>query len=47
MEKQTIPTRKHRVHRILFETGSPFRARTVENKRKFKRTVKHPNKEIQ
>ena len=46
MEKQIIQ-RKHRAHRVLFENGSPFRNRTVENKRRFKRSVKHPNREAQ
>lgn len=31
-----------RAHRVLFETGSPFKTRTVENKkREFKRQPKH------
>ncbi len=41
-----IPYQKTRAHRVLFERDSPFRARTVENKRKFKRSRKHPNQEI-
>ena len=37
-----------RAHRVLFEAGSPFRTRTVENKkREFKRNPKHRNQETQ
>ena len=47
MEKQIVSVRRHRAHRILFENGSPFRARTVENKRRYKRSVKHRKQEAQ
>ncbi len=40
-----VPVRKHRAHRVLFENDSPFRARTVENKRQFKRNPKHRKQE--
>ena len=30
-----------RAHRVLFEAGSPFKTRTVENKKQFKRQPKH------
>jgi hypothetical protein len=37
---------KTRAHRVLFESGSPFKSRTVENKkREFKRNPKHRNQE--
>jgi hypothetical protein len=36
-----IPVQKSRAHRVLFENGSPFRSRTVENKKQFKRQPKH------
>ena len=37
---------KTRVHRVLFESGSPFKSRTVENKKlKFKRNPKHRTQE--
>ena len=37
-----IPVQRTRAHRVLFETGSPFKTRTVENKkREFKRQPKH------
>ena len=36
-----IPVQKSRAHRVLFETGSPFKSRTVENKKLFKRRPKH------
>ena len=36
-----IPVQKSRAHRVLFETGSPFKSRTVENKIKYKRQPKH------
>jgi len=36
---------KTRAHRVLFEAGSPFKSRTVENKRQFKRNPKHRNTE--
>ena len=32
-----------RIHYILFQNNSPFRARTVENKQVFKRHEKHRN----
>jgi hypothetical protein len=32
---------KTRAHRVLFERDSPFKARTVENKRVFRRRPKH------
>lgn len=42
-----VPYQKTRAHRVLFETGSPFRGRTVENKRReFKRNPKHRNREV-
>lgn len=38
---------KTRAHRVLFESGSPFKSRTVENKkREFKRNPKHRTQEI-
>ena len=38
---------KTRAHRVLFENDSPFRTRTVENKKKqYKRNSKHRNQEI-
>jgi hypothetical protein len=40
-----IPYQKTRVHRVLFESNSPFRGRTVENKRQFKRQPKHRKQE--
>ena len=42
-----IPYQKTRAHRVLFERDSPFRARTVENKRaQYQRNAKHRNQEI-
>jgi hypothetical protein len=39
---------KTRAHRVLFESGSPFRSRTVENKkREFKRNSKHRAREAE
>lgn len=40
-----IPYQKTRAHRVLFERDSPFKARTVENKRQFKRQLKHRKQE--
>jgi hypothetical protein len=40
-----IPYQKTRAHRVLFESGSPFKSRTVENKRQFKRQLKHRKQE--
>jgi hypothetical protein len=40
-----IPYQKTRAHRVLFEAGSPFKSRTVENKRQFKRQPKHRKQE--
>lgn len=36
-----IPYQKTRAHRVLFETGSPFRSRTVQNKTRYQRQPKH------
>ena len=45
---KTLPVQRTRAHRVLFEAGSPFRTRTVENKkREFKRNPKHRNQEAQ
>lgn len=33
--------KRGRAHRILFETDSPFRTRTVQNKQLYKRNSKH------
>ena len=42
-----IPYQKTRAHRVLFERDSPFRARTVENKKlQYRRNLKHRNQEI-
>jgi hypothetical protein len=42
-----IPYQKTRAHRVLFETGSPFKTRTVENKKlQYKRNAKHRNQEV-
>jgi hypothetical protein len=39
---------KTRAHRVLFEAGSPFKSRTVENKkREFKRNPKHRSRGIE
>ena len=44
-EQMRMLTRPNpRTHRILFAEHSPFRARTVENKVKFKRHNKHRNR---
>jgi hypothetical protein len=45
MKVKPIIVRKHRAHRVLFESNSPFRGRTVENKRQFKRQPKHRKQE--
>jgi hypothetical protein len=46
MKVKPILVRKHRAHRVLFENNSPFRRRTVENKkREFKRAPKHRKQE--
>jgi len=39
-----VPARNHRAHLSLFAPHSPFRARTVENKRQYSRHEKHRNK---
>lgn len=38
---KTLPMKRTRAHRVLFETGSPFKSRTVENKIRYKRKTKH------
>jgi hypothetical protein len=47
--KKIIPIpyqQKTRAHRVLFEAGSPFRSRTVENKKsEFRRNPKHRKQE--
>lgn len=39
----SVTPQKHRVHFCLFAENSPFRARTVENKKRFFRHEKHRN----
>lgn len=41
--KVHIPVKQSRTraHRVLFMTDSPFRSRTVENKRQYQRQPKH------
>jgi hypothetical protein len=42
-----VPYQKTRAHRVLFERDSPFRSRTVENKKQqYKRNAKHRNQEV-
>lgn len=36
-----ILVQRTRAHRVLFETGSPFRSRTVQNKTRYQRNLKH------
>ena len=36
-----ILVQRTRAHRVLFETGSPFRSRTVQNKTRYQRQPKH------
>lgn len=43
--KLKIPYQKPRAHRVLFERDSPFRTRTVENKKQYKRQIKHRGQE--
>jgi hypothetical protein len=38
---KTLPVQRTRAHRVLFETGSPFKSRTVENKTRYQRNTKH------
>lgn len=43
---QLIIPRRTRAHKVLFDNDSPFRSRTVENKRnEFKRNSKHRKKD--
>ncbi len=39
--KTSIPQSRTRAHRVLFLNDSPFRSRTVENKKQFRRQPKH------
>lgn len=41
IKTKTLPLKRTRAHRVLFETGSPFRSRTVENKTRYQRNTKH------
>ena len=41
IKTKTLPVKRTRAHRVLFETGSPFRSRTVENKTRYQRNTKH------
>ena len=41
IKTKTLPTKRTRAHRVLFETGSPFKSRTVENKTRYQRNTKH------
>jgi len=36
-----ILVQRTRAHRVLFETGSPFKSRTVQNKTRYQRQPKH------
>ncbi len=38
---KTLHIKRTRAHRVLFENGSPFKSRTVENKTRYKRKTKH------
>jgi hypothetical protein len=39
--KITVKQSRTRAHRVLFLNDSPFRSRTVENKKQFRRQPKH------
>jgi len=44
MQMRPLKSPNPRIHFVLFSEHSPFRARTVENKMKFKRHNKHRNR---
>ena len=44
MQMRPLKSPNPRIHFVLFSEHSPFRARTVENKMKFKRHDKHRNR---
>lgn len=44
MQMRLLKSPNPRIHFMLFSEHSPFRARTVENKVKFKRHDKHRNR---
>ena len=43
MQMRMLKSPNPRIHFMLFQANSPFRARTVENKRQFQRHEKHRN----
>ena len=43
MQMRMLKSPNPRIHYMLFQANSPFRARTVENKRQFQRHEKHRN----
>lgn len=43
MQMRMLKSPNPRIHFMLFQNNSPFRARTVENKKLFKRQEKHRN----
>jgi hypothetical protein len=46
MKRETLTfltTPKHRAHRVLFDTDTPFTPKVVKSKKLFKRQPKHKN----
>jgi hypothetical protein len=43
MQMRLLKSPNPRIHFMLFQANSPFRARTVENKKQFQRHEKHRN----
>ena len=43
MQMRMLKSPNPRIHFMLFQNNSPFRARTVENKKQFQRHEKHRN----
>ena len=41
----TIEQPKHRAHKVLFCSNTPFKPKVVDSKQRYRRKGKHPNKD--
>ncbi len=42
----TIEQPKHRAHKVLFCSNTPFKPKVVQSKVQYRRKDKHPNREV-
>jgi hypothetical protein len=40
----TVEQPKHRAHRVLFSSNTPFKPKVVKLKTAYQRKIKHPNR---